>query len=114
MKNSVIYIIEIRTTDPTFLVYLLAMNTDQPISIRILFFAKARDLSEISQTILQLDTNSILAGDLLEKICSEYNLNVIKPSLILAVNETYCSNLQERLLLKEGDEIAIIPPISGG
>ncbi|TMW46493.1 hypothetical protein DOY81_008425 [Sarcophaga bullata] len=84
------------------------------INIRILFFAKARELSGLSETNYQISSPKIIASVLLEQICSTYKLTVIRDNLIIAINESYCENLNIELQLQEGDEIAIIPPISGG
>uniref|UniRef100_A0A336KR50 Molybdopterin synthase sulfur carrier subunit n=1 Tax=Culicoides sonorensis TaxID=179676 RepID=A0A336KR50_CULSO len=86
------------------------------IVVKILFFAKARELAGgITETQLQLpDLDQHCCSDLLTLICDKYNLNLIKESIILAINEQYCDNLSEFIQLKTGDEIAIIPPLSGG
>ena len=42
-----------------------------------------------------------------------FRLNQIKNSIKLALNENYVE-MDDRLVLKSNDEIAIIPPISGG
>ena len=42
-----------------------------------------------------------------------FSLNEIKSNLILAVNQEYIG-AEESVLLKTGDEVAVIPPISGG
>ena len=85
-----------------------------PINVRLLFFAKARELSGRNEITYQIDKTKIIANDLLQHICTDFNLEAIRQSLILAINEDYCDDLQTELQLKEGDEIAIIPPISGG
>ncbi|CAL1277926.1 unnamed protein product [Larinioides sclopetarius] len=41
------------------------------------------------------------------------NLQPIAENVILAVNEEYVDK-SENILLKNGDEIAVIPPLSGG
>ncbi|XP_065371068.1 molybdopterin synthase sulfur carrier subunit [Calliphora vicina] len=84
------------------------------INVRILFFAKTRELSGLNEVNYHLSTPKIVAFDLLREICRDFNLEVIRDTLILAINENYCDDLQSELQLKEGDEIAIIPPISGG
>jgi len=89
------------------------MSTEPAVNVRILFFAKTRELSGLSETIFKT-ASSVVAAELLDKICSEFNLERIKANVILAVNEHYCDNLQENLELKESDEVAVIPPISGG
>lgn len=88
---------------------------DNFIQVRVLFFAKARDLAEITETQLTLPLQEqYCCSDLLALICDKYNLNLIKHSVILAVNEEYCDDLSNCVSLKTGDEIAIIPPLSGG
>lgn len=41
-------------------------------------------------------------------------MEIFKSSLILAVNEKYVESSEEPVFLKENDEVAVIPPISGG
>lgn len=93
-------------------------NSDS-IEVKILFFAKSRELSGgLSNTILELlphnKQHEYSCSDLLTLICDKYNLNLIKNSIILAINEEYCDDLNKKVVLKSGDELAIIPPLSGG
>lgn len=86
---------------------------DIGVTVKILFFAKARELagcSECKETI----SASILCADLFDRICEAHNLNIIKESIIIALNGDYCDEPGALLTLKEGDELAVIPPISGG
>lgn len=82
------------------------------VNVKILFFAKARELVGKSESILNLD-ETILYENLLNIIVETYSLQDIKKNIILAVNAEY-REVSETILLKGGDEIAIIPPISGG
>ncbi len=43
-----------------------------------------------------------------------FRLEVIQESMILAVNQEYIETKEEQIDLCAGDEIALIPPISGG
>uniref|UniRef100_A0A1L8EGU2 Molybdopterin synthase sulfur carrier subunit n=2 Tax=Haematobia irritans TaxID=7368 RepID=A0A1L8EGU2_HAEIR len=89
--------------------------SSQKINIRILFFAKSRELSGVDEVSYTLDSGSITSLELLNRISSLYNLEAIKSHIVLAVNQSYCGiDPVEQLTLKEGDEIAIIPPLSGG
>lgn len=86
---------------------------DNSVRVKILFFAKARELAGRSEYNEEIST-SILCAALFDRICAAHNLNIIKDSIIIALNGDYCDNPQALLTLKDGDELAIIPPISGG
>lgn len=90
--------------------------TENCIKVKVLFFAKARELAgEIREAQLDLPfQEQYCCSHLLTLICDKHNLNLIKDSVILAVNEEYCNDLSNFVSLKTGDEIAIIPPLSGG
>lgn len=53
----------------------------------------------------------ITAGELLEQLKLEFPALVALNSIILAVNATY---VDVDTIINEGDEIVIIPPVSGG
>ncbi|KAK5648622.1 hypothetical protein RI129_003514 [Pyrocoelia pectoralis] len=82
------------------------------IEIEILFFAKARELSGKNQAIISV-SSIISFEDLLSVIVQEFDLDAIKHCCMLSVNEEYV-NFEDTLHLKQGDIVAIIPPISGG
>lgn len=79
--------------------------------VKVLFFAVARELAGISNIEVELDTNvAPTTESLLAKILTLYpSLNTIQ--FRLAVNKKYVSGC---VSLNEGDEIACLPPISGG
>lgn len=81
--------------------------------VKVLFFAKARELTCKNEDNIILK-NTVSYRDLFEQIVSNYSLEPIKDNIILAVNEEYCTESDTIVTLKEGDEIAIIPPLSGG
>ena len=86
---------------------------DNKVTIKILFFAKSRELCGKSEITFRIQSK-IICGDLLALICKEFDLEVIKGSLILALNEEYLDDSNRLLVIQEGDEVAVIPPISGG
>lgn len=86
---------------------------EERVSVNILFFAKSRELAGISESVLYLQPQ-ITCSELFNYICNKYNLTIIKDNLILALNGEFCDNLNEILFLKNSDELAVIPPISGG
>lgn len=87
-------------------------NEERPfIEIKALFFARARDLTGQTQMPLKVSCGST-AHDCLNKLVAEFpGLKEIRDCMVLAINEEYAS---ESAVVKERDELAIIPPISGG
>lgn len=84
------------------------------VKVKILFFAKAAELSGTKETHLLVPPN-ITTLHLINKIVNQFGLQSISNNILLSVNQEYVKNDGENhLCLKEGDEIAIIPPISGG
>uniref|UniRef100_A0AAG5CQE7 Molybdopterin synthase sulfur carrier subunit n=1 Tax=Anopheles atroparvus TaxID=41427 RepID=A0AAG5CQE7_ANOAO len=84
-------------------------------SLKILFFAKSRELAGLSSAEDFLVPHAeIKCSDLLDLICNQFNLSIIRNNVILAHNEQYCDDLAETIRIRNGDELAVIPPISGG
>jgi molybdopterin converting factor small subunit len=52
-------------------------------------------------------------NSLFTKIVKRFKLEKLQNCLILAVNEEYPTE-EQVLVLKSGDQIAVIPPLSGG
>ena len=79
--------------------------------IRLLLFSSAADLAGFREREIERD-DFTAAGGILEYL-SSVNPEFVKwnPYLRLAVNRTYVENNHE---LNEGDEVAVIPPVSGG
>lgn len=92
-------------------------NSSNYIQVKVLFFAKARELAgDITNQVLELPERKdgrYFCSDLLTLICDKYNLGLIRETIVLAVNEEYCE-LDGEVTIKTGDEIAVIPPLSGG
>ncbi|XP_020110553.1 molybdopterin synthase sulfur carrier subunit-like [Ananas comosus] len=87
------------------------VHINSSIEIKALFFARARDLTGLSKTSIEMPEGST-AGDCMSKLLTKFpNLEEISNSMILALSEKYAL---ESTVLKNTDELAIIPPISGG
>eukprot|EP01082_Thalassiosira_pseudonana_P016301 g14842.t1 g14842 contig90:567552-568099(-) len=92
-----------------------------PITLKVLFFASAREAVGGASSIsleLTADGDAPLDTKLLRsKLASLYpklaSLVQDKENLTLALNEEYVP-MDEVWLLKNGDTVALIPPISGG
>lgn len=86
----------------------------EKVLVQLLFFAKAKELVGKSCDSIALPTNSTLKT-LIDCLVEHYPpLQSVRGSFIIALNQTYISSNEEVVTLKAGDEVAIIPPISGG
>ncbi|CAN0578591.1 unnamed protein product, partial [Laminaria digitata] len=82
--------------------------------VKVLFFASCREMAGTKETSLQLpgasSTTSKLRQHIVEKLPG---LKPVAATVTLALNQEYLDP-EEDTPLKDGDEIAFIPPISGG
>ena len=79
--------------------------------IRVLFFGSTRDITGVAEEQIDFENGSAL-GDLRRQYEARFpRLAQMRGSLLIAVNEEF----RERSWhLNEGDEVAFIPPVSGG
>eukprot|EP01134_Creolimax_fragrantissima_P006665 CFRG6665T1 len=83
------------------------------VQVRLLFFARSRELAGTSETSIQVPKTTTV-NNLLKIIVKHYpQLEPVVDSVAVAVNEEFQGNSVE-LTLTAGDIVAIIPPISGG
>jgi len=79
--------------------------------VRVLFFGMLRDLAGQGSQWLELSEGAVL-GDVLRDLRARTpGLEKMIPSLAMALNEQYAAADSR---LKEGDEVALLPPVSGG
>lgn len=78
--------------------------------IKLVAFGIARDILASSEKSLDIEGITSV-GELKEHLCSEYEAFKALRSFSMAVNEEY---QDDQFNLKEGDEVVIIPPVSGG
>jgi molybdopterin converting factor subunit 1 len=80
-------------------------------NINVRFFALARDLAQIGAMNLSIPDGATV-GKAVSQIVERYSsLSKIEPRLATAVNQEYVSR---ETVLNDGDELALIPPVSGG
>lgn len=86
-----------------------------PVRIKILFFASARESAGISSLELALDppADSKLLRTVLADRFPRLNSVLDEDSVTLALNEEYIP-AGKVVQFKNGDTVALIPPISGG
>ena len=87
----------------------LKMKTSM--KVKAIFFASCRDI--VGSRELELDfAEGFSVGDLKRDLVAQYpRLAAIYKVLSIAVNAEY---VDDDVLLKPGDEVAFIPPVSGG
>jgi molybdopterin converting factor subunit 1 len=80
-------------------------------NVRLLYFAVLRDITGKSEAELSLPPGT-RAADVWQKLRNDYVqlADYSRPPMV-AVNETYAS---ADTVLRDGDELAFIPPVAGG
>ena len=97
------------------------------VNINILFFAKAKDLVKKSSAVVRLPSRINGIDNLLDKVEIEFpELKTLNRCFVLALNEDYLGEYMDtnqssdpsipsnEIQLSDGDELAVIPPLSGG
>ena len=77
--------------------------------VRVLFFGVLRDVTGVPERGLEVAAGAT-AGEVVE-VCRAGAEGGVWRSLAVAVNQEYAG--RERVLV-EGDEVALLPPVSGG
>jgi len=85
------------------------------VRVKVLFFARARELAGTIEDafVLEAESEDLITTDLLrsEVIAKVPSLANLVKTVTLAINEEY---VEGSVALHPGDTVAIIPPISGG
>lgn len=79
--------------------------------IKVLTFGIARDIIGTSQIELELHDEATTALDLKKKFLEKYPAFAALNYLQIAVNQEFAADQQQ---ISPGDEVALIPPVSGG
>ena len=84
---------------------------DRTVRVKVLFFASTRELVGQQSIEVGLEEGATV-DDLLNRLQGFYpKLQQFAPSLMTAVNTEYVTR---GAVLRHGDEVALIPPVSGG
>ncbi|KAJ8602308.1 hypothetical protein CTAYLR_007873 [Chrysophaeum taylorii] len=88
---------------------------EEQITVKVLLFASARELAQSSECTLELPRGS-KTSDLRRALASKFKLldvTSLAMDTAIALNQAYVS-VDDDPVLSNGDEVALIPPISGG
>jgi len=80
-------------------------------NIRVLFFGAARDVVDTNPLDLSLDAPATVSSAFQSLVSRFSQLERFGRSLLFAVNQEYATPETQ---LKENDELAVFPPVSGG
>ena len=79
--------------------------------VKILTFASIKDICGFDERDIDIPKEIVLS-ELMNKLSKEFpDLNNMTGSMLFAKNEEYCTL---ETILKDGDTLAIFPPVSGG
>jgi MoaE-MoaD fusion protein len=79
--------------------------------VRVLFFGRLKDIVGFSQEDAELSDDARV-GDVFERYGRQFpKLAEFRPSIATSCNQEYCD---WRTALSSGDEVAFLPPVSGG
>ena len=76
-------------------------------SVKVLFFAS---LSE-RLNLREVEIEAQLAPDAERAFCQATGLSALEPGILVAINQEYA---EADASLKDGDEVAFFPPVTGG
>jgi molybdopterin converting factor subunit 1 len=79
-------------------------------SVTVLLFASYADALGASSLSIELPSNATVA-DLLADLRARPGADRLPPAPLVAVNQRYASASSA---VREGDEVAVIPPVAGG
>ena len=90
------------------------MSNQDKVAVSLLLFAKARELVGSSSVSLSLPSSTSTYSDLVSSVLESFPvLKRLGGTFVLSLNENYIDQDSE-ISLSAGDELAVIPPISGG
>ncbi len=79
--------------------------------VRVLFFGMLKDMAGRASDAINLPDGATLADLLAQYRTTMPKLEQYLPSLAFAVNQEFC---RPEVRLREGDEVGLLPPVSGG
>lgn len=81
--------------------------------VRVLYFARSREVAGTSEQVFELGEGSNTEALLQAIVLAHPALESVMKTCVFALNQEYVKP-NEKAQLTDGDEVAIIPPLSGG
>ena len=82
--------------------------------VSVLFFARAREVADTDKMEIESDSGSITCSYVLAEVVRRFPaMQAVLKTCVLAINQEYAEQGDDQELA-DGDEVAIIPPLSGG
>ena len=92
---------------------MFSASADNKIMVKVLFFAKAKEIVQTSESSLTLGPN-LTVDQIYQALEKKWpKLKPLKRTFALALNEEYLDQ-DSTVTLNQNDVLAVIPPISGG
>ncbi|XP_038127923.1 molybdopterin synthase sulfur carrier subunit [Cyprinodon tularosa] len=83
--------------------------------VTVLYFAKSAELTGLKEEELVAVPTPISSGDLWALLLRKQpRLKELQGHVVLAVRQQYVAIGDEQVTLADGDEVAVVPPLSGG
>ncbi|MBI1289633.1 MoaD family protein [bacterium] len=79
--------------------------------INVRVFSRLREVAGVGEISLELPEGSTVADLVSATLARHGELQVHEPSMLTAVNEEWAPRSR---VLSHGDEVALMPPVSGG
>jgi molybdopterin synthase sulfur carrier subunit len=77
-------------------------------NVTVRYFANMRDQMGRAEEVVSIEGDSVTVGDLWGKVSTQ---QALPSNILIAVNMEYTDSSR---VLKNGDEVAFFPPVTGG
>uniref|UniRef100_A0A3Q3G745 Molybdopterin synthase sulfur carrier subunit n=1 Tax=Labrus bergylta TaxID=56723 RepID=A0A3Q3G745_9LABR len=93
----------------------LLFNTELKLFVCVLYFAKSVELTGVKEEQAVAVTTPISSRDLWGLLVQRHpRLSLLQDQVVLAVRQQYVAIGDQSVTLGDGDEVAVVPPLSGG
>lgn len=82
--------------------------------VSVLYFARSAELTGLKSEVILIPPELTSLALWQELVNRHPRLSSVREHIVLAVCQEYVTIGEQRLSLNNGDEVAVIPPLSGG